>query len=151
MRTNLDFTARSALVSSGCNYAQLLPLPCLHPHSSFAHNSSSYCMPFFQLGSGDGFALLCALPLELSVSHGKDYLESAAACKRLSDKRPHTAAADGDASPTHRKAVAGTSETADDDEKCSDQRSCESRHANQTVRDAVIVEKKGIGKRGAGC
>lgn len=24
------------------------------------------------------------------MSHGKDYLESAAACKRLSDKRPHT-------------------------------------------------------------
>lgn len=81
MRTNLDFTApRSALVSS-CSS---------HPHSCFGHNSSSYCMPFFQLGSDVCLAALLSLPLELSVSHGKDYLESAAACKRLSDKRPHT-------------------------------------------------------------
>lgn len=89
------------------------------------------------------------------MSHGKDYLESAAACKRLSDKRPHThtAAADGDASPSHRKTLAGRpSETADDDEKCSDQRRCESPHANQTVRDAAMVQERVRGRgRVAGC
>lgn len=86
MRTNLDFTARSsALVASGCNSLSLSPL---------GQAQLLQRLPFFQLGSsGAGFAALRALAPsleELSVSHGKDYLESAAACKRLSDKRPHT-------------------------------------------------------------
>jgi len=78
MRTNLDFTARSALVSS--------PAPAL------SSRSSSYSYAFF---SSWAPALALSLGLKLSVSYGKDYLESAAACKRLSDKRAQLTAMRG--------------------------------------------------------
>lgn len=97
MRTNLDFTARSALVSIRVQLrsapALLLSIP-ISPSRTTPPVTVCHSFSWAPALASP----LCALPLELSVSHGKDYLESAAACKHLSDKRPHTAAADGDAS-----------------------------------------------------
>lgn len=83
MRTNLDFTARSsALVASGCNSLSLF--------SALRAGTAPAATAILSAGLLRLWLRRSPSLEELSVSHGKDYLESAAACKRLSDKRPHT-------------------------------------------------------------